>query len=114
MQNSKYSSKRDYERDRSCNYREHDVSPSNGNGSGLLKNGNNSSYRSQSPEINSPSSRGHTTSHDIRDRGDHRGGGGGGGNSDRFTYVQKMRDRDRDREIYKKDKYPGRLTEIIN
>ncbi|KAM7347263.1 WW domain-containing adapter protein with coiled-coil wacky isoform 2-T2 [Cochliomyia hominivorax] len=92
-QSSKYSSKRDYERDRSSNYRERDLSPAGG----PLNNGNSSSYRSQSPEIDSPSSRGHGGSHDIRDRGDHRGGG------DRFSYIQKMRDRERD--IYKKDKY---------
>ena len=59
-----------------------------------MNNGNSASYRSQSPEVDSPSSRGHG-SHDIRDR-DHRG-------SDRFSYMQKMRDRDRD--VYKKDKY---------
>ncbi|KAI8128336.1 WW domain-containing adapter protein with coiled-coil like protein [Lucilia cuprina] len=89
-QSSKYSSKRDYERDRSSNYRERDLSPAGGGGP--LNNGNSSSYRSQSPEIDSPSSRGHGGSHDIRDRGDHR-----------FSYIQKMRDRERD--IYKKDKY---------
>ncbi|KAI8128338.1 WW domain-containing adapter protein with coiled-coil like protein [Lucilia cuprina] len=90
VDSSKYSSKRDYERDRSSNYRERDLSPAGGGGP--LNNGNSSSYRSQSPEIDSPSSRGHGGSHDIRDRGDHR-----------FSYIQKMRDRERD--IYKKDKY---------
>ena len=99
LQSSKYSSKRDYERDRSSNYRDRDISPAGGGGP--LNNGNSSSYRSQSPEIDSPSSRGHGGSHDIRDRGDHRGGG------DRFPYIQKMRDRERD--IYKKDKYSGEL-----
>ncbi|XP_033243396.1 WW domain-containing adapter protein with coiled-coil homolog isoform X3 [Drosophila miranda] len=133
-QSSKYSSsKRDYERDRSSNYRDRDLSPggsggggggggggtgggggsSSGNGGsgGPLNNGN--SYRSQSPDIDSPSSR----SHDLRDRNDHRGsgsGGGGGGNgggggsgrggsNERYSFIQKMRDRDRD--VYKKDKY---------
>ncbi|TMW47375.1 hypothetical protein DOY81_007548 [Sarcophaga bullata] len=95
VDSSKYSSKRDYERDRSSNYRDRDISPAGGGGP--LNNGNSSSYRSQSPEIDSPSSRGHGGSHDIRDRSDHRGGG------DRFPYIQKMRDRERD--IYKKDKY---------
>uniref|UniRef100_A0A1A9UUH0 Uncharacterized protein n=1 Tax=Glossina austeni TaxID=7395 RepID=A0A1A9UUH0_GLOAU len=107
-QSSKYNSKRDYERDRSSNYRDRDISPAGsvcggGSSGGALNNGNSSSYRSQSPEIDSPSSRGgHSNSHDIRDRGDHRGGGGLCG-GDRFSYIQKMRDRDRD--IYKKDKY---------
>lgn len=105
FQSSKYSSKRDYERDRSSNYRERDISPAGGGGP--INNGNSSSYRSQSPEIGSPSSRGHGGSHDIRDRGDHRGGGGG----DRFSYI-KMRDRDRD--IYKKDKYSGKNCENTN
>ncbi|XP_033169360.1 WW domain-containing adapter protein with coiled-coil homolog isoform X1 [Drosophila mauritiana] len=116
-QSSKYSSsKRDYERDRSSNYRDRDLSPGagggggggsaggggggSGNGGGPLNNGN--SYRSQSPDIDSPSSR----SHDLRDRSDHRGGGGGngrGGSGERYSFMQKMRDRDRD--VYKKDKY---------
>ncbi|KAM8720572.1 hypothetical protein ACLKA7_006588 [Drosophila subpalustris] len=118
-QSSKYgSSKRDYERDRSSNYRDRDLSPGagggggggsggggggggGGNSGGPLNNGN--SYRSQSPDIDSPSSR----SHDLRDRSDHRsgggGGGGGGGSNDRYSFMQKMRDRDRD--VYKKDKY---------
>lgn len=110
-QSSKYSSKRDYERDRSSNYRDRDISPGaggggggggsgggggGGGGGGPLNNGN--SYRSQSPDIDSPSSR----SHDLRDRSDHRSGGGG--SSERF-FIQKMRDRDRD--VYKKDKYSG-------
>lgn len=103
LQSSKYSSKRDYERDRSSNYRDRDISPAGGGGP--LNNGNSSSYRSQSPEIDSPSSRGHGGSHDIRDRSDHRGGG------DRFPYIQKMRDRERD--IYKKDKYSGRFMIIL-
>ncbi|KAL9879398.1 WW domain-containing adapter protein with coiled-coil homolog isoform X1 [Glossina fuscipes] len=108
VDSSKYNSKRDYERDRSSNYRDRDISPAGsvcggGSSGGALNNGNSSSYRSQSPEIDSPSSRGgHSNSHDIRDRGDHRGGGGLCG-GDRFSYIQKMRDRDRD--IYKKDKY---------
>ncbi|XP_062138053.1 WW domain-containing adapter protein with coiled-coil homolog isoform X2 [Drosophila sulfurigaster albostrigata] len=124
-QSSKYSSsKRDYERDRSSNYRDRDISPGagggggsgggggggSGGGGGPLNNGN--SYRSQSPDIDSPSSR----SHDLRERSDHRsggggggggggsgGGGGGGGSNDRYSFIQKMRDRERD--VYKKDKY---------
>ncbi|XP_017484510.1 PREDICTED: WW domain-containing adapter protein with coiled-coil-like isoform X2 [Rhagoletis zephyria] len=113
-QSSKYSSKRDYERDRSSNYRDRDLSPSGGGGplnnvsqrlsQTTMNNGNSASYRSQSPEIDSPSSRGHG-SHDIRDR-DHRG-------SDRFSYMQKMRDRDRD--VYKKEKYStGELLKEIS
>ncbi|XP_030378469.1 WW domain-containing adapter protein with coiled-coil homolog [Scaptodrosophila lebanonensis] len=102
-QSSKYSSsKRDYERDRSSNYRDRDISPGagggnggsgggggnagGGGGGGPLNNGN--SYRSQSPDIDSPSSRG----------GVHSSHGGGN-----YSFIQKMRDRDRD--LYKKDKY---------
>ncbi|XP_055910027.1 WW domain-containing adapter protein with coiled-coil homolog isoform X2 [Eupeodes corollae] len=86
-QSSKYSSKRDYDREASSrsNYRERDNTPTGGS----LNNGN-SAYRSQSPEIDSPSSR-----HDIRGDRDR--------DRDRFSYIQKMRDRDRD--VYKKDKY---------
>lgn len=86
-QSSKYSSKRDYDREASSrsSYRERDNTPTGGS----LNNGN-SSYRSQSPEIDSPSSR-----HDIRGDRDR--------DRDRFSYIQKMRDRDRD--VYKKDKY---------
>uniref|UniRef100_A0A1A9WVJ2 WW domain-containing protein n=1 Tax=Glossina brevipalpis TaxID=37001 RepID=A0A1A9WVJ2_9MUSC len=115
-QSSKYNSKRDYERDRSSNYRDRDISPAGsvcggGSSGGALNNGNSSSYRSQSPEIDSPTSRGgHSNSHDIRDRGDHRGGGGLCG-GDRFSYMQKMRDRDRD--IYKKDKYSGNFMQAL-
>lgn len=99
-QSSKYSSKRDYERDTSSrsstNYgrdRGGDNSPSTGGGGGgagtgsSLNNGN-SSYRSNSPDLDSP------PRHDIRDRDRDR---------DRFSYTQKMRERDRD--VYKKDKY---------
>ena len=52
------------------------------------------SYRSVSPELDSPRDR-------DRDRDRDRGG-------DRYqsTYMQKMRDKDRDRD-YKKDKYSG-------
>lgn len=91
LQGSKYSSKRDYEREassRSTNYmRDRDNSPSGANN---LNNGTNS-YRSDSPELDSP--------RESRDR-DRR---------DRYqssSYIQKMKDRDRDRD-YKKDKYTG-------
>lgn len=102
FQSSKYSSKREYDREpssRSTNYRERDNSPAGGGGGGgggSLNNGNSSLYRSQSPEIDSPSSR-----HDIRDRDRSDRG-------DRFSYMQKMRDRDRD--VYKKDKYSSGLN----
>ncbi|XP_037028529.1 WW domain-containing adapter protein with coiled-coil homolog isoform X3 [Bradysia coprophila] len=95
-QSSKYSSKRDYERDpgsRSTSYlRDRDQSPSIG-GQTNLNNGN-SSYRSNSPDLDSP--------RDSRDRDR-----SGGERSDRYqssSYIQKMKDRDRDRD-YKKDKY---------
>ncbi|KAG4068712.1 hypothetical protein HA402_002403 [Bradysia odoriphaga] len=97
-QSSKYSSKRDYERDpgsRSTSYlRDRDQSPSIG-GQTNLNNGN-SSYRSNSPDLDSP--------RDSRDRDR-----SGGERSDRYqssSYIQKMKDRDRDRD-YKKDKYTG-------
>ncbi|XP_055301037.1 WW domain-containing adapter protein with coiled-coil homolog isoform X5 [Sitodiplosis mosellana] len=88
-QSSKYSSKRDYEREassRSTNYirgSERDLSPSSNVPSGTLNGG---SYRSDSPDLDSP--------RDSRDR------------SDRYqssSYIQKIKDRGRN--DYKKDKY---------
>lgn len=88
-QSSKYSSKRDYEREassRSTNYirgSERDLSPGGNVPSGTL---NGSSYRSDSPDLDSP--------RDSRDR------------SDRYqssSYLQKIKDRGRN--DYKKDKY---------
>lgn len=89
FQSSKYSSKRDYEREassRSTNYirgSERDLSPSSNVPSGTLNGG---SYRSDSPDLDSP--------RDSRDR------------SDRYqssSYIQKIKDRGRN--DYKKDKY---------
>lgn len=75
--------------------RDRDNSPS---GAPNLNNGT-SSYRSDSPELDSP--------RESRDRDRDRGGG----DRDRYqssSYIQKMKDRDRDRERdYKKDKYSG-------
>lgn len=90
MQSSKYSSKRDYERDaggRSTAYlrgNDRDNSPNSGGPIITINNGN-SSYRSDSNELDSP--------RESRDR-------------DRYqnsSYVQKMKDRGR--SDYKKDKY---------
>ncbi|XP_063703263.1 WW domain-containing adapter protein with coiled-coil homolog [Culicoides brevitarsis] len=108
-QNSKYSSKRDYDRDTNSrsNYRDRD-SP--------INNGRGGSYRSISPECDSP--------RDRRDR------------YQSSSYSQKMRDRDykkdkysdsrsqkrggyssqksRDREYSKKDKYSGDWSEHVS
>lgn len=78
--------------------RDRDQSPSIG-GQTNLNNGN-SSYRSNSPDLDSP--------RDSRDRDR-----SGGERSDRYqssSYIQKMKDRDRDRD-YKKDKYTGTLDD---
>lgn len=92
LQSSKYSSKRDYEREassRSTNYlrgSERDLSPNSCVPGGTLNNGSNS-YRSDSPDLDSP--------RDSRDR-----------DRDRYqssSYIQKMKDRGR--SDYKKDKY---------
>lgn len=77
--------------------RDRDQSPSIG-GQTNLNNGN-SSYRSNSPDLDSP--------RDSRDRDR-----SGGERSDRYqssSYIQKMKDRDRDRD-YKKDKYTGNVS----
>lgn len=69
--------------------RDRDTSPTSG--ATQLNNGNNS-YRSDSPELDSP--------RESRDRDRER---------DRYqssSYIQKMKDRDRERD-YKKDKYTG-------
>lgn len=93
MQSSKYSSKRDYEREassRSTNYlrgNARDLSPTSGLASAALNNGNNS-YRSDSPDLDSP--------RDSRDRG-------GKERYQSSSYIQKMKDRGRN--DYKKDKY---------
>lgn len=92
FQSSKYSSKRDYEREassRSSSYmRDRDSPPT---GSVNLSNGN-STYRTDSPDVNSP--------REGRERDRER-------DRDRYqssSYVMKIKDRDRD---YKKDKYIG-------
>lgn len=91
MQSSKYSSKRDYERDagnRSTGYlrgNERDNSPNSGGPIITINNGNNS-YRSDSNELDSP-----RDSRSERDR------------YQNSSYIQKMKDRGR--SDYKKDKY---------
>lgn len=100
-QNSKYASKRDYEREasRSGGYgRDRDNSPAGGS-----LNGN---YKSISPDLDSPRDRDRDRDRGDRDRDRDRGGGGG----DRYQYggMGKMRDKDRDRD-YKKDKYSDSL-----
>lgn len=99
-QNSKYASKRDYEREasRSGGYgRDRDNSPAGGS-----LNGN---YKSISPDLDSPRDRDRDRDRGDRDRDRDRGGGG-----DRYQYggMGKMRDKDRDRD-YKKDKYSDSL-----
>lgn len=98
-QNSKYASKRDYEREasRSGGYgRDRDNSPAGGS-----LNGN---YKSISPDLDSPRDRDRERDRGDRDRDRDRGGG------DRYQYsgMGKMRDKDRDRD-YKKDKYSDSL-----
>lgn len=100
-QNSKYASKRDYEREasRSGGYgRDRDNSPAGGS-----LNGN---YKSISPDLDSPRDRDRDRDRGDRDRDRDRGCGGG----DRYQYggMGKMRDKDRDRD-YKKDKYSDSL-----
>lgn len=90
MQSSKYSSKRDYEREtssRSTNYlrNDRDLSPNSSVPSSTLNNGNNS-YRSDSPDLDSP--------RESRDR-----------ERDRYQSSSFQKMKDRGRNDYKKDKY---------
>lgn len=122
FQSSKYSSKRDYEREasRSSNYvRERDNSPIGGpvnNGKQQFKSikliflikffclGNNL-YRTDSPELDSP----RETRDRDRDRERDRENRSRDRDRDRYqssSYI-KMRDKDRERDGYKKDKYSG-------
>lgn len=100
-QNSKYASKRDYEREasRSGGYgRDRDNSPAGGS-----LNGN---YKSISPDLDSPRDR--DRDRDRGDRGDRDRDRGGGGDRYQYGGMGKMRDKDRDRD-YKKDKYSDSL-----
>lgn len=127
FQSSKYSSKRDYEREasRSSNYvRERDNSPNGGSvNNGKKKDLNelwanlltiffnrclgNNLYRADSPELDSP----RETRDRDRDRERDRENRSRDRDRDKYqssSYI-KMRDKDRERDGYKKDKYSGKF-----